>query len=164
SVTDLGFIFWNTKSVYYNKDTSYYYDGVTINGISDLQNVSFNSTSKDSLQNKYLPRQRKSYYYTIPSTVSANCNTGFGKYHLESGFWYIFNANALGYFYIQGDKYFNHGWMVGLQAGAGGYEFVNSSLILKKQTAKSALTICINHLQGIVVPNYFGGAGAYLEY
>lgn len=112
SVTDLGFLFWNNKSIYYHRDTSYYYDGVTINNISDLQNVGFNTISRDSLQNKYLPLVKKSFFYTIPSTLSINTNTDYGKYHLEIGYSYIFNAADIGYIYAQGDKYLATGGLL----------------------------------------------------
>jgi len=164
SVTDLGFMFWNNKSSYYRKDTAYYYDGVTINNISDLQNVGFNTISKDSLQNKYLPFAEKSFFYSIPSTLSINSNTDFGKYHLELGFNYIFNAADVAYAYAQGDKYLANGWMAALQLGYGGYETVNAALLLSKQTKNSTFRIALDHLQGLILPGIFGGAGLYLEY
>lgn len=164
SATDLGFIFWNSKSLYYNKDTGYYYDGVTINSISDLQTVSFNGASKDSLLNKYLPRQKKSFNIAVPATISANSNTDLGKYHAEIGFWYMFNSNSQPYYYLQGDKYLNHGWILSLQAGYGGYETINGSFMVSKQAGKSIFRAALNHLQGIIVPGDFGGAGLYLEY
>ena len=164
SLTDIGFMFWNNKSLYYHKDTSYYYDGVNINNITDLQNVSFNSTSKDSLQNKYVPFAKKSFFSSIPSTLSINSTTDFGKYHLELGYWYIFNANAIGYYYVQGDKYLSNNWMAAAQLGFGGYGTVNAELMLSKQTAKSTFRVTLNHIQGLILPTYFGGAGLYLEY
>ncbi|HSY75855.1 MAG TPA: DUF5723 family protein [Bacteroidia bacterium] len=164
SLTDIGFMFWNNKSLYYHKDTSYYYDGVSINNITDLQNVSFNSTSKDSLQNKYIPYAKKSFFSSIPSTLSINSTTDFGKYHLELGYWYIFNANAVGYYYIQGDKYIANKWMAAAQLGFGGYGTVNAELMLSKQTEKSTFRVALNHIQGLILPTYFGGAGLYLEY
>lgn len=164
SVTDLGFMFWNNKSFYYHKDTSYYYDGVNINNISDLQNVGFNTISKDSIQNKYLPFAEKSFFYNIPSTLSINTNTEFGKYHLEFGYNYIFNAADVGYLYVQGDKYVANGWMTGLQLGFGGYETINAAFVLSKQTKNSTIRIALDHLQGLILPSVFGGAGLYLEY
>jgi len=164
SVNDLGFLYWNNKSLYYKKDTSYYYDGVSINSISDLQNVSFNGASKDSLQNKYLSFQRKSFFYTIPSTLSINSNTDFGKYHLELGYNSIFNANDIGYIYAQGDKFLANGWMTALQVGYGGYTSLNMSIMFSKQSHNSTFRIVLNHLPGLLLPGYFGGAGLYLEY
>lgn len=164
SVTDLGFMFWNNKSIYYHKDTSYYYDGVTINSISDLQNVGFNTISKDSLQNKYLPLERKSFFYPVPSTLSINTNTDFGKYHLEIGYNYIFNAADIAYVYVQGDKYLPSGWISALQLGYGGYETINAALVFSKQTPNSTFRLAIDHLQGLILPNIFGGAGVYVEY
>jgi hypothetical protein len=164
SVNDLGFLYWNNRSLYYKKDTSYYYDGVSINSISDLQNVSFNSVSKDSLQNKYLPFQRKSFFYTIPSTLSINSNTDFGKYHLELGYNYIFNANDIGYIYAQGDKFLANGWMTALQVGYSGYTSLNMAIMFSKQCHNSTLRMVLNHLPGLILPGYFGGAGLYLEY
>jgi len=164
SATDLGFIYWNKRSIFYNKDTSYNYSGVTINNISDLQNVSLNGASKDSLQNRFLPFKQKSFFYTIPSTLSINSNTDFGKYHLELGYNYIFNANMVGYVYAQGDKYLNSGWMTALQIGYGGYSTLNMSIMVQRQSKNSMYRIVLNHIPGLIVPTYFGGAGLYLEY
>jgi hypothetical protein len=164
SATDLGFIYWNNKSLFYNKDTSYYYDGVTINSLSDLQTVSLNGTSKDSLQSKFLPFVKKSFFYTLPSTLSVNSNTDFGKYHLELGYNYIFNANDIGYIYAQGDKYLANGWITALQVGYGGYSTLNMAIVIKKKTNNSTVQLVLNHLPGLLVPSYFGGAGLYIEY
>jgi len=164
SATDLGFMFWNNKSLNYHKDTSYYYDGLTINNITDLQNAGFNTVSKDSLQNKFLPFDKKHFFYTIPSTLTINTNTDFGKYHLEIGYWNIFNANAIGYTYVQGDKYLANGWITSLQLGYGGYETVNAAFLLSKQSRNSTFKMELDHLQGLILPNKFGGAGLYLEY
>jgi hypothetical protein len=164
SATDMGFMYWNKNSLYYHKDTSYFYDGVTINNITDLQNVGFGGVSKDSLQNKYIPFAKKALFYTIPSTLSVNTNTDFGKYHLEVGYWYVFNSNDVGYYYVQGDKYLNSGWMTALQLGYGGYETFNLEFLFSKQTKNSTFKLALDHLQGLLLPNKFGGAGAYVEY
>ena len=43
SVSDLGFIKWNSKSLTYNKDTSFTYSGITINSLNHLQNAAINN-------------------------------------------------------------------------------------------------------------------------
>ncbi len=164
SITDLGFINWNKKSLSYNKDTSYTYSGITVDGLTALQNASFNNLSKDSLQNKYFPLAKKSFYTNIPTTLSINTNTDMGNMHLEVGFWYIFNGNSLGYAYLQGDKNFSHGWFADLQLGYGGYSTYNASLGIAKQVKSTAIKIGINHLQGLVLPNKMGGAGVMIEF
>jgi hypothetical protein len=165
SVTDLGFIWWNKKSLTYQRDTSYTYSGIAINGLSDLQNASFNTFSADSLRNKYFPFQKEGFYSSIPTTLSINTNTALTeKFHLELGYWYIFNANDIGYSYVQADKYFSHGWMVALQAGYGGYGGINGSLSMIKQFKASKLVVNVAHLQGLILPAQFGGAGCYINY
>jgi hypothetical protein len=162
-ITDLGFIGWNSHSLSYNKDTSYTYNGITINSLNDLQNAAINNLSKDSLQNKYFPLTRKSLYTNIPTTLSVNTNTDLGKWHLEVGFWYIFNGNSLGYFYLQGDKKFTHGWSTNIQLGYGGYATYNALVGIAKQLKNSEIKLGINHLQGMILPNEFGGAGLSVE-
>ena len=93
-----------------------------------MQNAAINNLSKDSLQNKYFPLASKSFYTTIPTTVSINANTDLGKMNLELGAWYIFNTNSLPYYYIQGDKHFSHSWSTDLQLGYGGYATYNASI------------------------------------
>jgi Family of unknown function (DUF5723) len=163
SVTDLGFINWNSHSLSYNKDTTYTYNGFTINNLNDLQNAAINNLSKDSLQNKYFPLARKSFYTNIPAALSINSNTDLGKMHLELGFWYIFNSNSVGYFYAQGDKNFSHGWFADLQLGYGGYSTYNASIGIMKKMKNSAVKIGINHLQGIISPDKLGGVGGVIE-
>ncbi len=165
SVSDIGFIWWNKRSLSYQKDTGYTYSGIAINGISDLQNASFNTFSADSLKNKYFPFQKGRFYSAIPTTLAINSNTALTeKFHLELGYWYIFNANAIGYPYVQADKYFSHGWMVALQAGYGGYGGINGSLSLVKKFKTATLGLHADHIQGIILPALFGGAGCYLGY
>jgi len=165
SITDLGFIWWNKQSITYQRDTGYTYSGININGLSDLQNASFNTFSADSLKNKYFPFQKGHFYSLIPVTFSVNTNTAMSeKFHLEFGYWNVFNANAIGYTYVQADKYFSHGWMIALQAGYGGYESINCSLYLAKQFKTASLALRVNHLQGLILPTQFGGAGCYLGY
>ncbi len=159
-VTDLGFIKWNSNSLTYNKDTTYIYNGFTINGLNDLQNAAINNLSKDSLQNKYFPLQRKSFYTGIPTTVSINANTDLGKMNLELGAWYIFNTYSLPYYYVQGDKGFSHGWFTDLQLGYGGYATYNASIGVMKQIKNTEIKLGIYHLQGIIASNTLGGAGA----
>lgn len=162
SVNDLGFIRWNSHALSYNKDTSFTYNGITINGLNDLQNAAINNLSKDSLQNKYFPLAPKSFYTSIPATISINANTDLGKMNLELGAWDILNANCLPYYYIQGDKSFSRGWYTSLQLGYGGYATYNVNIGIKKQVKNMRIELGINHLQGIVLSNQFGGAGAYL--
>ena len=164
SISDLGFIKWNNRSISYLKDTTYTYNGITVSGLTALQNATFNNTSKDSLQNKYLPLAKKSFYANIPTTLSINTNTDLGKMHLEAGFWYIFNGNSMGYIYVQGDKNFSRGWFTDLQLGYGGYATYNASLGVAKQIKNTAIKLGINHLQGMVLPNKLGGAGVWLEF
>ncbi|HTA26722.1 MAG TPA: DUF5723 family protein [Bacteroidia bacterium] len=162
-ITDLGFISWNSHSLTYNKDTSYTYNGITVSSLNDLQNAAINNLSKDSLQNKYFPLTRKVLYTNIPTTLSVNTNTDLGKMHLEIGFWYIFNGNSLGYFYLQGDKKFAHDWSANLQLGYGGYATYNVLAGIAKQIKNSMIKLGINHLQGIILPTEFGGAGLSIE-
>jgi hypothetical protein len=165
SVTDLGFIWWNKNSLTYQKDSSYTYNGVVINGLTDLQNPNFNTLSKDSIESKYLPYSKGGFYSYIPTTLNINTNTLFtDKFGLEMGFTYIFNANAVGYIYAQADKYFSHNWLVALQAGYGGYTTLNSMLMLGKKFNHSSLNLKVYHLEGLVAPTKFGGAGAFIGY
>jgi hypothetical protein len=163
NASDIGFIQWNSRSLNYNKDTTYTYNGFTINGLNDLQNAAINNLSKDSLQNKYLPLQRKSFYTSIPTTVSINANTDLGKMNLELGAWYIFNANTMPYYYIQGDKNFSHGWFVNLQLGYGGYATYNANIGVAKQIKNTEIKLGVYHLQGIILNNELGGAGLAIE-
>lgn len=164
SVSDLGFIKWNSKSLTYNKDTGFSYNGITINSLNDLQNAAINNLSKDSLQSKYFPLKRESFYTNIPTTVSLNSNTILmDNLHLELGAWYIFNANFLPYFYAQGDKGFSHGWYADVQLGYGGYCTYNASIGVMKQVKNTKIQFGLNHLQGILLPYRLGGAGVSLE-
>ncbi len=164
SIADLGFIDWNSHSLSYSKDTSYTYSGITVNGLNVLQNATFNNLSKDSLQNKYFPLERKSFYTSIPTTLSINANTDLGKMNLEVGFRYIFNGNSLGYFYIQGDKNFARGWFADLQLGYGEYATYNASIGMAKQVKNTSIRLGINHIQGMILPDKFGGAGVGVEF
>lgn len=164
SINDLGFINWNSRSLSYNKDTTYTYSGITITSLNQIENATINNLSKDSLQNKYFPLVRKSFYTNVPTTLTFNTNTDMGNMHLEFGFWYIFNGNTMGYFYAQGDKNFSHGWGADLQLGYGGYSTYNASIGIMKQVKNTVIKLGINHLQGMILPDKFGGAGASIEF
>ena len=83
--------------------------------------------------------------------------------HLELGAWYIFNANCLPYFYVQGDRSFSHGWYTDLQFGYGGYCTYNASIGIMKQVKNTKIELGLNHLQGVLLPYQLGGAGDLLE-
>jgi hypothetical protein len=165
SADDIGFIWWNNNSLVYKKDTSYTYSGFTINSLTDLQSAAFNAINEDSLQKRYFPETKKAFYAIIPSTLKISANTELTeKFSLEIGYNYIFNANYTSYFYIQANKNFNKGWIGSLQVGYGGYTSINGALEVTKQFKNCKLALMITHMQGIVIPNTFGGAGAYLGF
>jgi hypothetical protein len=83
--------------------------------------------------------------------------------NLELGAWYMFNANCLPYFYVQGDKSFSHGWLTNLQLGYGGYSTYNASIGIAKQVKNTEIKLGLYHLQGMIFPNELGGAGVSLE-
>ncbi|MGZ4060234.1 MAG: DUF5723 family protein, partial [Bacteroidia bacterium] len=49
SVSDIGAIKYNNKSLYLNQDSLFHYSGISVNSIYDLQNSSFAHTSQDTL-------------------------------------------------------------------------------------------------------------------
>ncbi len=165
SVSDLGFIWWNNKSLQYRKDTSYTFNGVTINNLNQLQNLSFHTLSKDSLQSKYLPYSKGGFLSTIPSMFNIKSVTDLSpKFHLILGFCNLFNANSDSYGYVQGEFLLSDTWTTALEAGYGGYAGLNFAAYLTKQFARSKLSIIINRLQGLALPGQFGGAGIYTSY
>jgi hypothetical protein len=83
--------------------------------------------------------------------------------NLEVGAWYVFNTNSLPYYYVQGDKSFSHGWYIDLQLGYGGYATYNASIGVMKQIKNTEIKLGVYHLQGIIIPDKMGGAGALVE-
>lgn len=165
SVSDLGFMWWDKQSLQYQKDTEYSYNGVTINNLNDLQNLTFHTLAADSLQNKYFPYRRGGFFSTIPATLEIKSVTELSpKFRLELGFMNLFNANAASYVYGQGDYLISDKWTTSFQAGYGGYAGLNFAASLCRQFRYSGLSITVNRIQGFVLPAQFGGAGVYAEY
>lgn len=164
-LSDLGFIRWNNSSLQYRKDTTYTYNGVSINSLNDIKNLSFHSLAADSLQNRYFPYKKGGFYSAIPAVLELKSVTQFSSaFHLELGLCDMFNANAGAYFYAQSDFYFGSKWMTTFQAGYGGYAGINFAASLCRQYRRSQWSLTLNRLQGFVLPYRFGGAGAYMQY
>lgn len=165
SVSDIGMIRFNDKSLYRHQDSLFRYDGLRINSIFDIQDSTFMKTSQDSILNHILPPKKRSVTATLPSTFNLSIETKLNEhFHLIGGIHYIFNANYKLLAYIKGNIYFTKRFLISATAGYGGYGGFNSGVGLGLNVGKGfSLYAGSSNLEGFIVPSKVAGRAGYFS-
>ena len=159
-VNDLGSIYWNKNAMHYEQDSSFYFDGISINNIFDFKDSSFSNISTDSIVNSIAQPSRKNYYTTIPASFKIEMITRRKKIEWIKGFHYLFNANYKGLYYIKLNYHFNSTFMLSGRLAYGGYGILHSGIDLIKDFGKGFIfQISTNNIGGYFVPAYTTGQG-----
>lgn len=96
SVSDIGFISWNGKSLQSTSDTTYHFEGIEISNIFELIDTSSTDQNlQDTIINGFLPTtEQKGYMSMLPTQIHLNYlhHIGSTKFYVTGGIKYIFNA------------------------------------------------------------------------
>lgn len=160
---DLGFVSWNSNSLEIAADSTFYFDGVEVDNIFDLNDSLVSGISRDSIIDN-LSSTNKKTTYTIATTAAFNINyTKYfnKKWKVNIGIYHKILANYSPLFSVNGYYYVNNKMAVKGHVSYGGYGKFNTGLALSK-SVKNYFNIFIgtNNLNAFVAPkSSFGNSG-----
>lgn len=164
-ITDMGTIFWNSRSLRYSADSTYHYTGFAVDNIFKLQDSTFNEVaSAEDVIGKNVTQQRKGFSTTVPAMIDLSTNTSYGKLRVIKGFRQRFNSNHKGQFYLKAHYFFTPGFMAGALVSYGGYGNFSYGLELAADLGKGFILYAgSNNLEGFIVPVHTTAQGAFLS-
>jgi hypothetical protein len=164
-VNDLGFLRWNTRSVFYQVDSSYHYTGVEFSNITDIQNSALPHGNPDSIFRNNVKYGTEPYSRALPAILSVTATTYYGKKFIwEKGMRFRLGANCKPYYYSAFSWYATKNFLVTATAAYGGYGAFNTGLELE-YAFPHQLHIHLDsyYLGGYIAPKAFCGQGAALS-
>lgn len=163
SISDIGLMAWNDRSQTYSRDSLYHFEGVQVNDLFHAGDSSLNHFSADSVFAAITEMRTQSFTSSLPATVHLKQTTYYRNFELSKGFRYMFNANYKGFYYLEGIYHFRGKLNAGLNAGFGGYGRFSFGASVNKEFGQGLYVgIASRHLEGLVAPKQFGGAGAFV--
>lgn len=166
SVSDIGLINFNSKTLYTKQDSLYHFSGFTINSIYDLQDSTLNNnTSQDSVISSIAPFKKQTVSVTLPAILNLSFETKFSRnFELVEGIRYVFNGNYSLLGYLKGNFYFNPRFMISATVSYGGYSTFNYGLGVFANLGKGFIIYAgSNNIEGYIVPEKTTAQGAYIS-
>jgi len=165
SVSDIGLIRFNKKTLYLNQDSTFHFEGFQINNIYDLQDSTFANTSQDSIINKVAPFKKQAVTYTLPSVLTIMYHLQLSKrFALTEGIRYVYNGNYNLLLFAKADYWLNKKMNVSATVGWGGYGNFNYGVGLYGNLGKGyMIQVGSNNIEGFILPAKTAGMGAYVS-
>ncbi|PCJ28772.1 MAG: hypothetical protein COA97_00070 [Flavobacteriales bacterium] len=153
---DLGFIYWNNNSLEIAADSTFYFEGIVVDNIFDLNDSLLSNISKDSIINSISTSNKKgNYSIALPTAINLNYTKvlnekwkiNIGVYHkILSNYFPLISTN---YYY-----YFNKKFVAKAHISYGGYGKWNTGLAFAKSVANYFdIFIGTNNIEAFIVPN-----------
>ena len=160
-VNDLGFIRWNTNSLYYHADSLYHYDGVQIDNILDLKSHTLPSGNPDSIKKHNVHYGNEPYTTILPAIFTVNATTYIGKkFIIEKGMRFRMKSNCKPYYYGTFSWYVTKRFMTAYTIAYGGYGNFNAGLELEYNFPKDwHIHIDSYYITGYLIPKYCSAQG-----
>lgn len=163
SISDVGLMAWNDRSQTYKRDSLYHFEGIQVEDLFNAGDSSLNHFSADSVFAAITEMETQSFTTSLPATVHLKQTTYYRNFEFSKGFRYMFNASYKGYYYLEGIYHFRGRLNAGVNAGFGGYGRFSFGASVNKEFRKGLyMGFASRHLEGIVAPKQFGGAGAFI--
>jgi hypothetical protein len=165
SVSDIGAIKFNDKSLYMNQDSLFHYSGFNVSSIYDLQDSTFANTSQGSIVSKIAPFKKRSFSVTLPTILNLTYETQLSKkFLLTEGIRYVFNGNYKLLYYLKGNYSITKNVMLSGTFGHGGYGNFAYGLGVFANFGKGfVLYAGSNNLEGFIAPKKASGMGGYIS-
>ncbi len=168
SIQDLGYISWGRHPVNYKVDTSFTFNGIQINDITNISGSGIQGLNLDSVLTALGPKKsNKTYQTLLPATIQATYSYLFKlKKHgmiLSAGVNTRFMAHYYAYGYIKTTFLLDHNWATSVSAGAGGYSLFNLGFDVGKRWKHIDFLLGTSNLIGCIVPMYYPGSSFYLR-
>ncbi len=165
SVSDIGSIKFNNRSLYVTQDSLFHYTGFYINSIYDLQNSAFATTSRDTITNNIAPFKKKSFAVTLPSTLNISHETQLYKnMQLIEGISYVFNSNYRLLVYLKSNFMITNKITISTTFGHGGYGGFAVGLAAVANFG-NGFTIYAgsNNIEGFIAPQKTAGMAGHVS-
>lgn len=161
-ISDIGFIHWNKKSTTYTNDSTYQFEGYTVDNIFQLADSSFHTINTDSIININVHKNHPKTSNSLPAVLNANTLTNYGKFQFIKGFKYMFNSSYKGYYYLQGNYKPNSTLNLSARIAFGGWEKFSGGAGMNL-SFKNNLNIQLNflNLEGIVMSRRHSGFSVF---
>ena len=163
-VRDLGFISWNDKTYGTEIDSSYRWEGLVVNDLTDLTDSIYLDNVADSLRDAYTNVRNTQGTRTtlLPTWFHLQYGRYLGeKLSMRSGVMYRLAANYAPYFYIEGRYEFKFA-QLWTRFGFGGYGKAGFGLGARFDLAdRIYVDLGSQHLEGLVLPKSAGGIQAF---
>ena len=155
-VNDIGFVRWNNHSTKIAADSTFYFEGIAVDDIFNLNDSLINNISRDSIIDDVSNVNTKSAYtMSMPSSVNINYTKVLSKkWRINMGIYHRILSNYSPLISFNGYYYFNPKFVVRGHLSYGGYGKLNTGLALSK-AVKEYLDIFIgtNNLEAFVNPS-----------
>lgn len=165
TVSDIGFIHFNNKTLKLKQDSLIHYTGFKINSFYDLQDSTIGSASTDSIINKVAAVKKESYSATLPALFDLQFETQFSnRFHLTEGIRYVFNGNFALLYYVKGNFYIKSGFLLSTTLGYGGYGNLSYGISIKTKIGNGLVIYAgSNNMEGFIAPKKVSGQGAFIS-
>ncbi|MBK8876594.1 MAG: hypothetical protein IPN13_23020 [Bacteroidetes bacterium] len=122
SATDIGMIAWNSKSSYFVVDTTYRFEGLTVNNLFDSLYLDITSEA-EFIDGFKEDRKKESFTSVLPAKFQLQVSKPFmeDKLMAYASVNYFLNADYTPQIIAGGSYFFSKSFMAGVSAGFGGY-------------------------------------------
>ena len=133
-IEDLGFVHWNSNSLKIATDSTFYYEGVVVNNIFDLNDSLVSGLSRDSIiDNLSTKNEKGAYNVAMPASVNINYTKVLNeKWKVNVGIYQKILSNYYPLISINGYYSFNPKLIGRLHLSYGGYGKLNTGLAFSK--------------------------------
>lgn len=161
-MNDLGFIRWNNKTLTRSFDTSYTFEGASVNNLLNFNenNLGYNS-SEDSLINRFSKVKQAAYNSFIPLNFHlAYYHKLNEKFILINGVIYRIAAQHIPFIYLQPQYKLKKYIKLIARAAYGGYgTFHFATGINGNIKDKWHIRMTVDNIEGFIAPRHMGGNG-----
>ena len=154
AINDLGFIYFNKSSLQYNADSSFYYDGIEVDNVFNLNDSVLSDISQDSIVNNISNVEKGDYSIALPTALNLNYTKYFNqKWKLNVGLYHKILSNYFPLIYTNTYYYFNPTFALKAHVSYGGYGKFNGGLAVAKTIKNFDVIIGTNNLTAFFLPS-----------
>lgn len=147
AINDLGFIYFNRQSLEYTTDSTFYYDGIEVDNIFNLNDSVLSDISKDSIIDNISDVKKGDYSIALPTGLTINYTKYFNeKWKLNVGLYHKILSNFTPLFYTNTYYYFNPSIALKVHLSYGGYGKFNGGLAVAKKIKNFDITLGTNNI------------------
>lgn len=172
SLNDIGFMWWNKKSMIVPVDTFIHWDGVQLDSMIWGHDTTYNAgITQDSIMKIIYSKSKKTNFVKV---IPEKINIAFTKRFLEKslhitfGFSYLYHANCpLPLIYTKGDYFFKNKISISTQVAYGGYDKFQLGVGVSAMFSRHIkLQLAAGNILGFILPDktYAQSASGRLMY